>query len=273
MSYEYPRYKLKRDPLSLVLCQVRFSAIRKMPDFIPDIQDRLRRKGFPNDASGEDQNLIITQGPGGVETKTQPVRRDEFRSKDECWAVTLAPDSLVLITTAYDRYKGFHEHMRQALEEVDAVAELNLCQVNRIGIRYIDVIQPNPKETFRDYVKEPLHGLQTDVFLDTNQVIQSQTTGRTNMGTLSVRVWQNNQGQVIPPDIIQPKPMPMRIKAELGKLITLVDTDHFVQGAWDYDLNSVMDTVDELHQGINRAWFNDIIKPYALTVWEATTHA
>lgn len=270
MSYDYPRLKLTRDPLSLVLCQVRFSAIRKMPDFIPDIQDRLRRKGFPNDASGNGQNLVITQGPDGMQTEAKAVRRDEFRTKDERWAISIGPDALSLVTTAYDRYRGFHEKLLLCLQEVDAVAELSLCQVNRVGIRYIDVIDPEEGETFRDYLKKPLHGLQSDVYLDDGQVIQSQTIGRTKMGTMSVRIWQNNQGQVIPPDILLGKPMPLSISVGPGKLITLVDTDHFVQGAWDFDHPSVLETADELHQGINRAWFNDVITPHARTAWGAT---
>lgn len=270
MSYEYPRLKLTRDPLSLVLCQVRFSAIRKMPDYIPDIQDRLRRKGFPNDASGQGQTLVISQTPEGLmKTDAKAVRRDEFRSKDERWAAVISPDSLALVTTAYDRYRGFHEHLTMILQEVDAVAELRLSQVHRLGIRYIDVIEPQDGETFRDYLKGPLHGLQSDVFLDNAQVIQSQTVGRTKEGTLSVRIWQNDQGQVVPPDILQGKPMPMRINVPMNKLITLVDTDHFVQGAWDYDLTSVMETMDVLHQGINRALFNDVITPHARTAWGA----
>jgi uncharacterized protein (TIGR04255 family) len=267
--YDYPHVKLTHDPLSLVLCQVSFSAIRKMPTFIPEIQDRLRRKGFPNDASGTGQNLVLTQSPEGVKTEALPMRRDEFRSKDERWAVVIAADGLALLTTAYDRYSGFHEHLLLALQEVDAVAELRLGQINRLGIRYIDVIEPAPGETHRDYLQATLHGLQSDVFIGDGPVIQSQTFGRTLLGTLAVRVWQNNTAQVIPPDILLGKPMPMNFSVPAGKLITLIDTDHAIQGAWDYDLPKVLATMDALHEGINRAWFRDIITPHALTTWGA----
>ena len=270
MSYEYPNLKLSKDPLSLVLCQVRFSAIRKMPDHIPDIQDRLRRKGFPIDASGSGQTLVVTQGPEGMQTDVKPIRRDEFRSKDGHWSVSIGIDALSLVTTAYDRYKGFSEKLELCLQEVNAVAELNLCQVLRIGIRYIDVIEPSENETFRDYLKEPLHGLRSDVYLGGKQVIQSQTIGSTKMGTMSVRIWQNNHGQLIPPDILQGKPMPTLASAEPGKLITLVDTDHFVEGTWDFDIPKVLETSNALHQGANRAWFNDVITPHALNKWGAT---
>jgi len=270
MSYDYPRLKLTQDPLSLVLCQVKFSAIRKMPDLIPEIQDRLRRKGFPIDASGRGQTLVVTQGPEGMQTNAQPVNHDEFRSKDEHWSINVSNDALCLVTTAYDRYKDFSERLQLCLEEVDSVAELSLCQVHRIGVRYIDVIMPGKDESFRNYLQAPLHGLQTDVYLDGNQVVQSQTIGKTKMGTLSVRVWQNNQGEVIPPDLLQGKPMKMSINAEHGKLITLVDTDHFVQGTWDFDKSTVLDTADVLHKGANRAWFNNIITSHARDKWGAT---
>ena len=50
MTYNYTHYKLHQDPLSLVLCQVKFSKVRKIPELIPQIYDLLRKEGFPEDA-------------------------------------------------------------------------------------------------------------------------------------------------------------------------------------------------------------------------------
>jgi uncharacterized protein (TIGR04255 family) len=270
MRYEYPRLALTRDPLSLVLCQVRFSPIRKMPQYVPEIQDRLRHHGFPNDASSPGQTLIYRQTPdGSMGAAVETVGREEFRTKDERWAVVIEPNSLALVTTAYDRYEGFCERFKMLLEEVDRVAELRLGQIHRVGIRYVDVINPREGETFRDYLQVPLHGLQSDVILGNSQVVQSHSIGRTQVGMLAVRIWQNNQGHVIPPDIVLSKPMTMRFHPTVGSLLTLVDTDHFLERAWDYDLTNVMDTMDSLHQGAHRAWFNDIITPRAREAWGA----
>ena len=62
MNYNYTHYKLHKDPLSLVLCQIRFSKVRRMPEFIPQIHDLLRKEGFPEDVSATVQQVVITPG-------------------------------------------------------------------------------------------------------------------------------------------------------------------------------------------------------------------
>jgi uncharacterized protein (TIGR04255 family) len=84
-----------------------------------------------------------------------------------------------------------------------------------------------------------------------------------------VRITQNDKGAVLPPDIVMHKPMEQKMQIDAGKVITLIDTDHFVEGAWDYDLDSIMNTTHELHEAINAACFNDLITKDALEIWGA----
>jgi uncharacterized protein (TIGR04255 family) len=265
MTYNYTHYKLHQDPLSLVLCQVKFSKVRKMPELIPQIYDLLRKEGFPEDASSTVQQIVITPGnaPQIIERK-----QDEFRSKDNKWSLTISEDMLVLVTTAYDRFEGFADRLKRSLEIVDQVAEINQGLVNRIGLRYVDVINPQHGETFRNYLQPSLHGPTSSVFTDLNSWLHLESVGRTALGTMIVRITQNDQGVVLPPDIIH-KPMTYKMKVETGKLITLVDSDHFVEGSWDYDLANIINTTSELHEAINAAWFNDLVTQEALTIWGA----
>lgn len=265
MTNNYPRYKLHQDPLSLVLCQIKFSKVRRMPELIPQIHDLLRNQGFPEDVSSTMQQVIIP--PDGV-PQIIPRQQDEFRSKDNKWSLVISEDMLVLITTAYDRFEGFVDRLKCSLEIVDQVAKINQGLVNRIGLRYVDVINPQPGETFRNYLQPSLHGPTSSVFTDLNNWLHLESVARTALGTMIVRITQNDQGIVLPPDIIH-KPMIYKIKAEAGKIITLVDSDHFVEGSWDYDLANILDTTNELHQAINTAWFNDLVTPEALTIWGA----
>lgn len=265
MNYSYNHYKLHNDPLSLVLCQIKFSKVRRMPEFITQIHDLLRREGFPEDVSATVQQIVITPGnpPEIIERK-----QDEFRSKDNSWSLTIGEDMLVLVTTAYDRFEGFANRLKRCLEIVDQVAEIHHGSINRIGLRYVDVINPAPDETFRSYLQESLHGPKSLVFTDSNHWLHLESVGRTASGTMIVRITQNDQGMVLPPDIIH-KPMSHKMKIAPGNLITLVDTDHYVEGSWDFDLESIMNTTNELHEAINAAWFNDLITPKALERWRA----
>ena len=265
MTYNYPHYKLHQDPLSLVLCQIKFSKVRKMPELISQIHDLLRKEGFPEDVSSTVQQVIIT--PDGI-PQIIPTKQDEFRSKDNKWSLVISDDMLVLVTTAYDRFEGFADRLKRSLEIVDQIAGINQGLINRIGLRYVDVINPQPGETFRNYLQPSLHGPTSSVFTDLNNWLHLESVGRTELGTMIVRITQNDQGVVLPPDIIH-KPMSYKMKLEAGKLITLVDSDHFVEGLWDYDLDSIMNTTNELHKAINAAWFNDLVTSEALKNWGA----
>ena len=132
MPYTYNHYKLHDDPLSLVLCQIRFSKVRRMPEFIPQIHDLLRKEGFPEDVSATVQQVVITPG-------NQPEiivrKQDEFRSKDNRWSLNISEDMLVLVTTAYDRFEGFANRLKRGLEIVDQVAEIH--HGRSIGLGYV----------------------------------------------------------------------------------------------------------------------------------------
>lgn len=265
MTNNYPHYKLHQDPLSLVLCQIKFSKVRKMPELIPQIHDLLRKEGFPEDVSSTVQQVIITPGsaPQIIERK-----QDEFRSKDNKWSLVISEDMLVLVTTAYDRFEGFADRLKRSLEIVDQIAGINQGLINRIGLRYVDVINPQPGETFRNYLQPSLHGPTSSVFTGPDNWLHLESVGRTELGTMIVRITQNDQGVVLPPDIIH-KPMDYKMHIETGNVITLVDSDHFVEGLWDYDLESIMDTTEKLHKAINTIWFNDLITQEALNTWGA----
>jgi len=269
MNYEYPRYKLHNDPLTAVLCQIRFSRIRKMADFIPAMQDRLRRIGFPEDASGVVQQISLHAAPGRpAQPQVITQKRDEFRSKDNRWSLTIADDMIALVTTAYDRFTGFRARLEEILRTADEIAEIRHGQVHRVGLRYIDIIDPRPGETFRDYLQTGLHGPTTSVIKGTDQLLHLESIGRTEIGHFVLRITQNDQGVLVPPDLIF-KPMDHKQTATPGKLITLIDSDHFVQGRWDYDLPSILETADALHAGTNKAWFTDFITDHALKAWGA----
>jgi uncharacterized protein (TIGR04255 family) len=267
--YDYPRYNLRNDPLSVVLCQVRFSRVRKIGELIPTLQDRLRRSGYPEDTSGVVQQFSLPSTPEnppqpGVRTQT----RNEFRSKDNCWSLAIVEDMLALVTTDYNRFEDFRGRLEEVLQIIDEVVELRYSQVHRVGLRYIDAIEPSPNETFRDYLQESLHGPKTSIFADQDQILHLESIAPTAVGNFILRITQNKDGILVPLNLIF-KPMKHKQEVERGKLITLVDSDHFMTGAWDYDLPSILEAADTLHGGINKAWFTDIVTKHALEVWGA----
>ena len=73
---------LSRQPLVLVLGQVRFSAIRQMGRYIPEIQEEFRQKGFPIERAGKVQQLTFAPG-GGIPVQVNEQQRWEYRTREE----------------------------------------------------------------------------------------------------------------------------------------------------------------------------------------------
>lgn len=265
MSEPYPRYKLTEDPLALVLCQVQFSRIQKMPEFLPDIQERLRKTGFPEDVPGQ---VLRMHWELGKPPELAPGRHDEFRSKDGHWGTVIGEDSLAVFTTHYDRYRSFAERLADVLHVVHDVVDLSTGSVTRVGLRYIDVIAPKPGETWRQYLQSGLHGPDAGMFQEDLPTMAQEYTGHSPLGTTAVRLSQNNAGLLLPPGTLV-KPMEARRTYEDKQLLTLVDTDTYVEGRSDFDLDAVLATVDELHKQSNRVFFNNLITGHALLAWGA----
>jgi uncharacterized protein (TIGR04255 family) len=265
MDDTYPRYKLTEDPLALVLCQVQFSRIQKMPDYIPEIQERLRKDGFPEGAGGQVYRLHWEMGK---QPEVSPARHDEFRSKDGCWAAVVAEDSLAVFTTHYDRFEGFAERFRTVLGIAHGVVDFSSGSVLRVGLRYIDVIAPKDGETWRDYLQDGLHGPHAPMFDEPTPSLAQEFTGHTSIGKTTVRISQNSLGQQLPDGTLV-KPMPHRRSYDKGQLLTLVDTDTYDESQRDFDLQAVVATVDALHKQSNRVFFNHLITQHALKAWGA----
>ena len=254
--------RLSNSPLVLVLCQVRIATIRDMASYIPKIQDRLRREGFPVDRSGEVQELTL-QAEGSASARRRA--HWEFRTLDEDWSIIVAEGAVVLQTTAYSDFDEFLRYLSLALSAVDGV--VGDLVVERVGLRYIDAIKPRPDESWKDYVKPGYHGQENDVIRPEHAVLFMQTMADTGPGQRVIaRLAQNRDGMILPPDLITHHPV-LRIQAKKGQLLTLLDLDHYREARQPFDLDGLIDTAWELHDGLD-ILFRDLVTEHALEVWQ-----
>jgi len=258
---------LGRHPLSLVLCQVRFSPIRKMGNYIPAIQDQFRRRGYPLERAGKVQQVRITAR--GVDSTEQ--ERWEYRTKDETWSITVFEDSVALQTTAYDRFEEFARTLEQALQTVLLATEHDrLGIVERIGLRYINLILPGPGEDFRRYLRPGLHGVRDSAFEPGSNRTHIESVGRTScgqtQGIMIVRISQNDQGFDLPPDLAAGAPSHIS-QAKAGELATLIDIDHYTEGNFDPDVEWVTARNYELHDHIIETFHEDVASEAAIEAW------
>lgn len=257
-----PKATLRSSPLILVLCQVRFSRLEAMSKYVPEIQDVIRRKGYPLNESKLVQEIQLT--PSGPAAREQ--MRWEFLSKDQTSSVVLHEEFLVLQTTGYDDFETFLAQLEELIEILNA--SVGGLFVTRVGLRYVNVIIPQQAETWRDYVQQGLHGFDSSIFKEQRTFRLHQTTAETNAGTMVVRLHQNPQGNVLPPDLMGGTlKAPIRF-ARPGELVTLVDIDHFhTCSADEYKRERLEEIGWQLKNGSYEVFADQIATPHALEVW------
>lgn len=261
---------LSKQPLALVLAQVRFSRVRQMDHYIPQIQEEFRRSDFPIERSGKVSQ--VTLGMQGVPVQVAEQHRWEYRTKDERWSVLILEDSVVLQTTNYGRFEDFAERLRHALSTLLAKTEHDrFGVVERVGLRYVDVIRPQPGEDFRPYLRPGLHGLSDAVFQPGTHRTHIVSTGQTTVGdiegALVVRVAQNDLGMSLPPDLLEAAPR-HEPRAVPGDLLTLVDMDHYIAGSFDPNTNWIIEKTYIMHDHIIETFHEQVVSEHAIETWK-----
>ena len=261
MKRTLPPLRLAGSPLVLVLCQVRIAAVRDMASYIPALQDRLRRDGFPVDVSKEVLDLSLqAQGPATERRRAHW----EFRSLDEDRSIIVGDGAVIVQTTAYDCFESFLTTLSFAMAAVDAaVGDL---VVERVGLRYVDFIDPRPGESWKDYVKPGYHGQENDIVRPETSVHFAQTVADTGPGQqMIVRLTQNRDGNLLPPDLVLHHPV-LAKRVEPGNLATLLDLDHYREARQPFEIGKVVETAWRLHDGLD-VMFRDVVTSHALEVW------
>lgn len=256
-----------------VLGQVRFSPILLMDRYVPEIQDELRRNGFPGYRQGvaEEVTWRFPADPSEepvAETSSTP--RWEFSTVDGTWRIVLTNNAVTLATSAYIRYEDpFEIRFKTALAAIDAQVGLQI--VTRLGLRYVDLVQPAKGESFEEYLQPWLLG-RPPASVGLHDVYPYvQTKGRTDAGYMIIRCVYTNAGYVIPPDLLD-LGLPVKRTVQAGEAVAILDLDHFFAGQLSFDVDGVMTRLADLHDSLDLA-FRNSVTDHALEKWGAETAA
>jgi uncharacterized protein (TIGR04255 family) len=214
--------RLSRAPLVYALCQIRFSPILKMGDLVADIQERLRERyeGF------DEENLtgiqISAKGPPVVQAEV----RWRFESTDRRSGYVLQNSSLVFHTTRYDDFDTFVPEVMRGFETVADIAKIQ--RIQRIGLRYVDLIEGDEKTPADKLVHKELCGFSTQLQDVTETISQYIFSGSTNIGQLVLRATRGRHDLALPPDLL---PLALKVvrMPNSARTSVFLDTDHFVE--------------------------------------------
>ena len=181
-------------------------------------------------------------------------------------------DSVILQTTAYTRFEEFAERLKLCVHTVLAESEQDRFGiVQRVGLRYVDVVRPQAGKGYRFYLRPGLHGLPDEVYPLGRHLVHIESRGSTvvggDAGTMVVRIVQNDQGFVVPPDLLAAAPkLPQRVEA--AELVTLIDMDHYVEGTFSPDSEWIVARTYEMHDDIIETFHEHVVTPEAIEEWK-----
>lgn len=261
--------RLQNAPLVHVIAQVVFSPVLTMERQLPELQERLGAS-FPRFRKAVVATVPILGAEAGETT-----HQWEFADRSQRTGVVLTTSSVVLHTTAYTAWEPFIARLHEVLAALRQLLP-TLQVVERIGLRYVDLVRPEAEEPYSKYVHMGLLGFP---FRDAPQLdarprgFLSQSVATTPSGVLAIRSGTLPSGRFLPPDLDAGMLQPPVLKATTGDNPGLaVDFDHFtlfdgVNGTVvDFDSDAIIAHLTTLHHTLREA-FNVIVTPYALEQW------
>lgn len=259
--------KMKSAPVFFVLAQVRFNRISALGNYAATIQDNLRKAGYP-----DYKKIQLTTVNFGLPATPDQVpvaqtSRHMFLNEAKTAGFMLDEGMLSFQTTDYDVFPAFLGAFIRGLAIVHDTLELDFSE--RVGIRFLDAVQPAAGEKVSDYFANSLTGM-TDKLSDRQLKHAISETwssrGDTTLMSRAVILNQPESGVATPPDL-QPIALefPQRFR-EISGIYGILDTDCWYEGRQKFDIAALKDRLGNLHAELRKA-FNDMVTPHALRVW------
>jgi len=257
-------------PVFYVLAHIQFNAIPAMAKYADEIADRLRKIGYPDPQ--EEKQFIASFGvaPDGSPNPQQFERKEVTRwiisNSEKTSGFLLLQDALIFQTTTYHDRANFIAELCKGLKVVHEVVELSF--VDRIGLRYLDVVKPEAGETLTQYLQPVACGLGQH-FGDGLQHSMVEAIAKLDFGTLASRaftVYSNGDHPPIPPELM---PITLNLQGRFSPckgLVTVLDIDCFIQQRTSFSIPEIEASLQKLREGIGLA-FDASITDYAREKW------
>lgn len=260
--------KLNNAPVYYTVGQVQFNPILNLDGYIPAIQAKMRDAHFTDFKQEAFQRLVMPFG--GVESSqvTSPTvslqSRYIFGDMLGKSMFLLETNTLSFQTTAYDTFETFSATLLMGLAILHEALRLDF--IERIGLRYLDAIQPHKQgETLRDFLVPEVIGLALRGEGQLQHSV-SETTIVSSAGQLISRVFIRN-GQIGLPLELSGSAIAIdsRFTQHEG-LHAIVDTDASYLHRVAFELEKMEIQLNALHDEINKS-FSATVTDYARASW------
>lgn len=248
--------KLENQPLKLVLAEFRFSQVLQIEQYIPKLQEELRKQ-YPTFRKSAEQSIHVN--PDGLDVSS--INRWSFTSSDKKNAIDISQDRLIYFTNAYPRFEGFSEACANAIRKLIEIVEPSLLL--RIGLRYCDLVTIDGTEQFIELVDRKFIPTATTENIGKTRHLKTENYIQTEQGTLSIRSWFGEMPLTCPPDIDN---VPVQVQRNAPPSERLIlDFDHIWEAGEDsveFNCEQALNKLSALHDA-SRAAFWQVTTDYA----------
>lgn len=259
---------LKNPPVYFTLAQARFNPVLKLADYVPSVQEAMRKAGFP---AYTPQNSVVMRLPTPQEMQQQPQALPQpaqhtqylFANVAQTHSFVLSTDALTFQSSDYGTYEQFSAQFLAGLALVHA--EVGLDFTERVGLRYLDHVAPRKGEAIGQYLVPEVLGLGAPVGGKVMHAY-SETFCAVDQVRLRSRVLRQGGVLVFPPDLL-----PHGIKVherfqQPSEVSAMIDTDGFVEGRALFATETVRAHLDAIHAVIGDS-FKRTVTGHALKAW------
>jgi uncharacterized protein (TIGR04255 family) len=268
--------KMRSAPVYFTIGQVQHNPLLDLNAYIPVIQERMRKEGFPDFKSAIQMQFAIPPPAAGESGQAfQPavhkLERFLFSNIDGTSGFVLQASSLSFQTTEYDTIESFIAQLKVGLSILgDAVGGLDFFE--RLGLRYLNVIAPLSGKSLNQYLEAELLGLPASVH-------KKSPGPKFAYSFTEALLLEEGVGQVVSRAIIQTGPLsfpadllpePLKVAERFRSLNqehAVLDMDGSFFERNKFDVAMVESRFKQL-RGLIETAFQASVTTYALQVWK-----
>jgi len=269
------RQPLKNAPIYFSIAQVRHNPILSIRDYLPKIQESMRKAGYPDFAPA----LLVAfnfPAPGLGDTSEakspaipmpQHVERYLFASSDKTRGFIVEQNAFSFQATEYVSYETFSGEFFRGLEVIHKIVGLDFSE--RIGLRYLDAVTaPGGNEELWSYLIPEILGLVRAIPKPMGTVAHSfsGTVILTSAGNVTARAMIRDSPLGFPADL---QPLGLQVAerfAGVNGLHALLDTDAAWQSREEFEIPMIRRRLDDLH-GYAQSVFDAVVTEKAMAAW------
>lgn len=232
-----------------------------MEERIAEFQDSLRKMGYPRLTARE---IETTTSDSSGNRKINSRKQWEFTDKDHTASVVIDCDFIVYQVTDYTTFENYLVKLLEVLEVFESVAEPDLIQ--RVGLRYIDLITPSEGKNLDYYLGDRLDGLYIKPH-EHEEAFRAESITQTGEESKFLhRFYRAPKGFAFPSDLL-PTTLKFKRQLHLESPFGLLDLDHYITVDEDYSVESLRNYLCFLHERQSEA-FEDSVSESAIDEWK-----